>query len=509
MKFVDWRWITGLPKLLTTPRPEPTRQAERIAAAQLHIVLPAKAGIVVVALYYLFFSNGFYQEETARSVLVDTLRNYFLIYLGCNAVGWVLLSFWRRLPGAIQWVAFTLGLLDGLFVAGLTLLTGGFGSIAFWIFPGLIVLNAFSIPLAMPQLVLNILLSFVYLGAGILNAQIGDEIILLYMPKSNPVRRVETTAEMSGTNSVAINGTNAVVSTQHSSQGLKNRRRPLWDPSTGLSDENSQEPVLLQLFVLWLMTICCYGVQVLTERQRRALEEEREFAVLEGELRSAGRLAAEFAHQIKNPLAIINNTAYSMQRALKDGRNDIARQIAIVQEEVARSDRIVTEILGYAQLNEGRIEKLNVTDELERAITQVFPAGAGYRVQIERRYGSAIPPLLMQRRHLGDIFVNLLQNAREALSEKGKVWVSAELNRDSSVEIVIGDNGPGIPTEKRERVFEPYYTTREKGTGLGLAIVKHNVELYSGSIRVESELGKGARFILRFPARTVTFLQMR
>ncbi|MBC8097531.1 MAG: ATP-binding protein, partial [Akkermansiaceae bacterium] len=111
--------------------------------------------------------------------------------------------------------------------------------------------------------------------------------------------------------------------------------------------------------------------------------------------------------------------------------------------------------------------------------------------------------LLMQRRHLGDILVNLLQNAREALNDQGEVVVSAVCHPDYSVEISIRDNGPGVPPDKVERVFEAYYSTKEKGTGLGLSIVKHNAELYTGRVRVESELGKGARFILTFPAKTV------
>ena len=85
--------------------------------------------------------------------------------------------------------------------------------------------------------------------------------------------------------------------------------------------ENASGPDLLRLFVLWLLTACCYGVQVLVERQRLALEEAAEFAAREGQLHSAGRLAAEFAHQIKNPLAVINNAAFSLQRALRDGKN--------------------------------------------------------------------------------------------------------------------------------------------------------------------------------------------
>ena len=71
------------------------------------------------------------------------------------------------------------------------------------------------------------------------------------------------------------------------------------------------------------------------------------------------------------------------------------------------------------------------------------------------------------------------------------------------VEVTIRDDGPGIPADKQEKIFEAYYTTKEKGTGLGLATVKHNVELYGGSVRVESGLGKGARFILVFPAKAL------
>jgi signal transduction histidine kinase len=74
-----------------------------------------------------------------------------------------------------------------------------------------------------------------------------------------------------------------------------------------------------------------------------------------------------------------------------------------------------------------------------------------------------------------------------------------------SVEIVIQDSGPGIPVEQTEQIFEAYFTTKEKGTGLGLSIVKHNVDLYGGTIRVESGLGKGCRFVLLFPAKTLNF----
>jgi signal transduction histidine kinase len=104
---------------------------------------------------------------------------------------------------------------------------------------------------------------------------------------------------------------------------------------------------------------------------------------------------------------------------------------------------------------------------------------------------------------LSEILVNLLQNAHEALGEKGNVFVTADCRRDYAVEISVRDDGPGIAPEKMERIFEAYFTTKEKGSGLGLSIIKHNIELYGGNIRLESKLGQGAKFTLIFPAKAL------
>jgi signal transduction histidine kinase len=146
---------------------------------------------------------------------------------------------------------------------------------------------------------------------------------------------------------------------------------------------------------------------------------------------------------------------------------------------------------------------LYVTEELDRVLKEVFPAGVPTDVHVRRQYDGDFPTLLMQRRHFSESVGNLLQNAREALDGHGHVLVQARCLEDYSVEVIVRDDGPGIPRDKLERVFEAYYTTKERGTGLGLAIVKHNVELYGGSVRVESELGKGTVFTLLFPAKTL------
>jgi two-component system NtrC family sensor kinase len=217
-------------------------------------------------------------------------------------------------------------------------------------------------------------------------------------------------------------------------------------------------------------------------------------------------LAAEIAHQLKNPLGIINNAAFTLQRTLKEGKT-ITQQIQIIREEVERSDRIITELMGYARLVEGKVERLDVVEELEKAIRQVFPPAVQFDVKIQRQYAPALPALLAQRNHIAEVFLNLLQNAREAMQGRGHLHVGTAVGENFSIVVTVADDGPGIKPEVQARIFEAYYTTKEKGTGLGLSIVKHNTELYGGLVRLESELGKGTRFILEFPARTLMRLR--
>ena len=455
MKPSPWQWLKRLFTLLEIPAPDPPHLLRRIEIMERNIVLPVKA-VAIGFIFYSFVSTPWFGVTLSMlDVTVETVQYIFWFYVLASAALAALLLNMGRLPLAVvQWTVVTSSLVDGLFLTGMTIITGGLDSILFWLFVALIIRNAVSVPAGFSQLFLNFAISLCYVLVVALDISVAQNLD-------------EFT------------------------------RRALDLPA----HEDLGEPFVLRLVVLLLTTVCCYGAQALLERQRLAVEEAEEFAAREGQLRSAGRLAAEFAHQIKNPLAIINNAAFSLQRALRDARTEVAQQIGIIQEEVARADQVITQIMGYAQLSEGHVEKLNVAEELNRAIAQVFPSVVPTGIQVHREYGRGFPPLLMQRGHLSEILVNLLKNTREALVEKGNVFVTADCHRDHSIEISVRDDGPGIAPDKIERIFEAYYTTKERGTGLGLAIVKHNVELYGGDMRVESELGKGAKFTLIFPAK--------
>jgi signal transduction histidine kinase len=362
----------------------------------------------------------------------------------------------KRMPLALlQWAVVTGCLVDALLVAGLTLITGGVDSAMYWLFVGLIIRAAVTVPPGFSQIFLNVAISLCYALVAALDLTIAANL-------DDTTRRVLDL----------------------------------------IPHEELGEPFMLRMLVLAFTTISCYGAQAFLERQRLVEAETAEFASREGQLRAAGRLAAEFAHQIKNPLAIINNAAYSLRRSLGKESGFAVQQIEIIQEEIARVDRVIIQIMGYGQLSEGRVEKLDVIEEINRALAQVFPPGIPITISLEKNFAAQFPPLLMQRGHFSEILVNLLQNAREVLPPGGRLSITADCLRDYSVQIIIADDGPGIPPDRLGRIFEAYYTTKEKGTGLGLAIVKHNVELYAGVVQVDSVLGKGTRFTVTLPAKT-------
>lgn len=493
--------IQKLTRLLAAPTIESGERATRIQTVERDIILPLRAWIIIILAYYFFFAGWFVtpdstsmavHQEHLRSVPrtsmtettnlfrmsnapqtrttsaagatplttqtqpedwslrhAATIKDCFLVYVALNIVAGLILVWAPNLTlKKIQALVFSVGVLDAILMSTLTLLNKGFDSVLYYVFAVLILHSALALPVALPQLLLNFIFITAFTVGGLLDN-------VLIVPWADPN-----------------------------------------DPTTHRTEMPAERVAVL---VTW--ALCCYGIQVLFEKQRQAEAEATELAVRQERLHTAGRLAAEIAHQIKNPLGIITNAAFSLQRSVHNGQLEVDEQILIIREEIEHADRIITELMGYAQLAEGTVERLEVGDEVDNAILEVFPPAAKYKVEVVKHYEPPLPALLMQKRHLSSVLVNLLQNAREAMHGVGRIEVAVSNGEKESVIISIEDNGPGIPPDKIGKIFEAHFSTREKGTGLGLAIVKHNTEIYGGTVNVQSELGKGTRFTLEFPAR--------
>ena len=169
-----WQWLKRLPAALAAPEREPAEHAQLILTLQRSIVLPARALTVAIVLYHFDNSPWLNTAVTDYAVVVETIQRLFVSCAMFMMVAAVLFYVVRRFPtGSVQWLVFTVGLMDGVFLAGLTVITGGFKSDFYWVYPVLILINAVSIPLATPQIVLNLLLGVFFLGAGLIetNAQ--------------------------------------------------------------------------------------------------------------------------------------------------------------------------------------------------------------------------------------------------------------------------------------------------------------------------------------------------
>lgn len=458
-----WEWLKTWRQVLDAPPPEDSVFLQRVAFVERGVTLPAKMVLMVVLLYLLFATRWFKNLTPLQEDAWNLLRSFYLIYFCANVGAAIVVWGMEELSArVVERVVYSVALLDSIFLSALTLVTGGFGSILYWLFPGLILRNAAVIPRADVQIMVNFSVAGFYTLAG----------VLCPMLERAEAEIIEST------------GRGVLLSS---------------------GDDGSREPVeslVLRLLLLLLLGVCCYALQVLLDRRRREEAEAQEFLLKQQQLQAAGRLAAEIAHQLKNPLGIINNAAYTLQKTVREGKT-ITQQISIIREEVTRSDRILTELMGYAQLAEGKVERVLVTEEVDRAVEGAFPKGTTYAVEVKRNYGPAIPHLLGQRGHFSEIFLNLLTNAREAMGGRGRIEISVRATPDYEVEVRVRDNGPGIPPEVLPKLFDAYFTTKESGTGLGLAIVKHNTELYGGSVRAESVLGQGATFVVTLPARSV------
>ena len=233
----------------------------------------------------------------------------------------------------------------------------------------------------------------------------------------------------------------------------------------------------------------------------RLLEEnlrlERELAERE-RLASLGRMAATVAHEIKNPLSAIKSIAQVM-REDEQLNHEYGRDLSLIVGETDRLSQSVTQLLSFARKESAAEQPLGV-DELLHSVIDLFRANAreqGIILDCEIRSDTTLTGKCVSA--LRDATSNLLLNALQATPSGGRVNVVAEAT-NGELSITVEDSGAGVPLDLRERIWEPFFTTRQRGTGLGLAIVRKRVQEVGGSASLDStNNGRGAVFQLRLP----------
>jgi signal transduction histidine kinase len=245
------------------------------------------------------------------------------------------------------------------------------------------------------------------------------------------------------------------------------------------------------------------AAEQLTEVNRQ-LERAQIEARRSERLAALGQLSAGLAHEIRNPLGVIKGSAETLNRKLENS-NPLASELAgYISSEVNRASALVTRFLDFARPLRLETRPQQVTLLLDQALKSVAEQWQGGKVAVHREYQEDLLLVPLDENLCEQALVNLVQNAYEAMGSEGgalRVQASAvQSNGRHGVEIRLKDTGPGVPTEMREQIFNPFMTTKTTGVGLGLSIVSKIVDEHRGTIRLENSDGNGACFVIFFPA---------
>jgi len=229
-----------------------------------------------------------------------------------------------------------------------------------------------------------------------------------------------------------------------------------------------------------------------------------EMMLLQSEKLSAvGQLAAGVAHEINNPLGVILGFAQSAARKVEES-DLLYLPIRSIEREALRCRTLVQNLLAFSRQSKARMERVDLNETVIGTLSIIEAQGRVKGVEIKAEL-SRLEPMMADKNQLQQVIVNLCNNAIDAMPRGGKITVRTSESGsggDRMVRLDVADTGTGIPKEIRDKIFDPFFTTKDvgKGTGLGLSLVYEIVQKHGGSIRVESEVGRGSTFIVALPA---------
>lgn len=213
-----------------------------------------------------------------------------------------------------------------------------------------------------------------------------------------------------------------------------------------------------------------------------------------------GQMAASITHEIRNPMAVVRGFLQLMK---EKSPSSLDHYYLIVMEELDRANSIINDFLALAQNRVSEKEKCYI-DKIINDLSPLLWADANLRGQtIELKLDENTPELMLNAKEIKQLILNLARNGMEAMGQKGQLVLQTKATA-TTVELIVQDNGSGIPKSKQDKLFTPFFTTKEKGTGLGLSLCLSIVERHKGKITVDSEEGIGTSFIVKFPRSYVS-----
>jgi signal transduction histidine kinase len=215
-------------------------------------------------------------------------------------------------------------------------------------------------------------------------------------------------------------------------------------------------------------------------------------------LSTLGLLAAEVAHEIRNPLTVMKMTFHSLDLKFppEDPRG---RDAEIISEKMDHLNKIVDHLLGYARFTEPTFDLVDVNDLLDDVLLLTRQKLRQQQIELVKKFGDGLPKVRADRGQIEQVCLNLILNAADAMADGGTLTVATAPHSSAFVQLTFTDTGTGMAPEKQKQLFVPFLTTKTQGTGLGLAIVQKIVEAHRGKIEVKSAPKRGTTFRILLP----------
>lgn len=274
------------------------------------------------------------------------------------------------------------------------------------------------------------------------------------------------------------------------------------------------------------------------ERANKEIKNTQVHLVQAEKMSSLGLLTAGIAHEINNPINFVSSGAQSLSQNFSEIKNfienyqkvlalenfeDIKKYRAVLQEDednlselqgsseellgdvnygISRITEIVNGLRTFSRHDEAEVKDADINESFSSALL-ILKNKYKNKAVIVKNLDDSLPQIQCFPGQLNQVFVNLVNNALDALDKDGKITISTKDLDENFIEIKVADNGSGIPEEVREKIFDPFFTTKDigKGTGLGLSISHGIIEKHNGTIKVESEVGVGTTFIIKLPKK--------
>lgn len=226
------------------------------------------------------------------------------------------------------------------------------------------------------------------------------------------------------------------------------------------------------------------------------LHDAQEALVRKERLAMLGQLSSGVGHELRNPLGVMNNAVYYLKTVLHDASANVREYLDIIQQQITLSEKIVGDLLDFARSKPPQRAPVRILDAARAELARFAPTE---QIRVEVHVPEHLPPALVDRTQLGQILVNLLTNATQAIDGAGRITLSARAEH-GRICCDVTDTGPGVPRENLDRIFEPLFTTKARGIGLGLAVSRALARANGGDLTVHSIEGQGATFTVTLPA---------